>query len=156
MQPIVNALSLTLHSIAIIIFVGNFVLLSLIYLPAHSGLEKGGAAALGAISRRSRPWLYASLVLFILTGIQLMLVNPAYQGIGNFSGPWAIIMLIKHLLIVLMIGLGLYYNAIRRVGYLLRSNSGAAAGIAMFRQYANIMAVCGVLVLLLTALAQVQ
>lgn len=155
MAPLLTAASLTLHSVAIIVFIGHYLLLSLVYLPALAS-EDQGAMALGRLSKRSRLWLYAALVLFILTGIQLMLVNPAYRGLGNFSDPWALLMLGKHLLIVVMLALGFWFNAIRRVGYLLRSNSGAAQGVAMFRRYSNVMAVCGVLVLLLTALAQIQ
>jgi putative copper export protein len=66
------------------------------------------------------------------------------------------LMLVKHLLIVVMIGLGFWFNAIQRVGLTMRSNSGAAQGVATFRRYSNAMAVCGVLVLVLTALSQAQ
>jgi hypothetical protein len=38
----------------------------------------------------------------------------------------------------------------------MSSNTGAEQAIARFRNYNNAMAVCGVLVLLLTALAQVE
>jgi hypothetical protein len=65
-------------------------------------------------------------------------------------------MLIKHIVILVMIALGFWYNALQRVGPAMRSNSGAAQGVAKFRQHSNIMAICGVLVLTLTALSQVQ
>jgi hypothetical protein len=85
-----------------------------------------------------------------------MLIDPNYLGIGNFSNPWALLMLIKHLIIVVMIALGFWFNALQRVGPAMRSNSGAAQGIAKFRQYSNLMAICGVIVLALTAFSQVQ
>jgi putative copper export protein len=66
------------------------------------------------------------------------------------------LMLIKHLVIVVMIGLGFWFNALQRVGPAMRSNSGAAQGVAKFRQYSNLMAICGVIVLALTAFSQVQ
>jgi hypothetical protein len=65
-------------------------------------------------------------------------------------------MLVKHLLVLVMIVAGFWYNAIFRVGPLMSSNRGGEAAIGRFRTYAYIMAILGVLVLLLTAFAQVK
>jgi hypothetical protein len=65
-------------------------------------------------------------------------------------------MLVKHLLIVGMIGLGFWFNAIVRVGPMMSSNNNAELGIRRFSMYSNLMTISGVLVLLLTALAQVE
>ena len=65
-------------------------------------------------------------------------------------------MLIKHLLILAMIAIGFWFNAILHVGPLMSSNSGVEQAIARFSLYAKLMAGCGVLVLLLTALAQFE
>jgi uncharacterized membrane protein len=155
MNQLLFATSTTLHALAMIIFIGHYLLMSLIYLPALSKLDNG-AKALGEMSAHSRRWMYGSILVFAATGVHLMLVDPNYLGIGNFSNPWALLMLVKHIVIVVMIGLGFWYNMLQRVGPLMRSNSGAAQGVAKFRQYSNAMAVCGVIVLALTALSQVQ
>jgi uncharacterized membrane protein len=155
MTQLLIATSTTLHALAMIVFIGHYLLLSLIYLPALSTMDSAGKA-LGEMSRRSRPWMYGSILVFVITGVHLMLVDPNYMGIGNFSNPWAMLMLIKHVLVVVMIGLGFWFNAIQRVGPAMRSNSGAAQGVTKFRQYCTAMAVCGVLVLALTALSQAQ
>jgi uncharacterized membrane protein len=155
MSQLLLATSTTLHALAMIIFIGHYLLMSLIYLPALSAMDNGGKA-LGEMSRRSRRWLYISILVFAATGVHLMLVDPNYLGIGNFSNPWALLMLVKHIVIVVMIALGLWFNALQRVGPAMRSNSGAAQGVAKFRQYSSSMAICGVLLLALTALAQVQ
>lgn len=155
MSQVAIATSTTLHALAMIIFIGHYVLMSLIYLPALSKLDNG-ATALGEMSAHSRRWMYGSILVFAVTGVHLMLVDPNYMGIGNFSNPWAMLMLIKHLVIVVMIGLGFWFNMLQRVGPAMRSNSGAAQGVAKFRQYSNAMAICGVIVLALTALSQVQ
>jgi uncharacterized membrane protein len=155
MTQLLLATSTTLHALAMIVFIGHYLLLSRVYLPALSNVDTG-ARALGEMSRRSRPWLYTSILVFAVTGVHLMLVDPNYLGIGNFSNPWAMLMLIKHLVIVVMIGLGFWFNAVQRVGPVLRSNTAAAQGVEKFRQYCNAMAVGGVLVLALTALSQVQ
>jgi len=151
MAQILISISTWLHAFATVVFIGHFVLLAGIYLPA---LSKNGPA-LSEISKRSRPWMYAALIIFMVTGIALMLVDPNYRGIGNFSNFWAVMMLVKHILIVAMIGMGFWFNAIMRVGPMMSSNYPEQA-IIRFRKYINAMAVCGVLVLLLTALAQVE
>lgn len=151
MNQIQAALSIWLHTLATVVFIGHFVLLAGIYIPA---LSKNGPA-LSEISKRSRPWLYASLIVFMVTGIYLMIVDPNYKGVGNFGNFWAVMMLVKHILIAVMIALGFWCNAILRVGLMLRSNNPEQA-IVRFRKYVNAMAICGVLVLLLTTLSQAQ
>lgn len=155
MSQLLLATSTTLHALVMLIFIGHYLLMSLIYLPALSNVDTG-AKALGEMSHRSRRWLYGSILVFFVTGVHLMLADPNYMGIGNFSNPWAMLMLVKHLVILVMIGLGFWYNALQRVGPTMRSNNAAAQGVAKFRQYSNIMAICGVIVLALTALSQVQ
>lgn len=151
MPQILISLSVWLHALATVVFVGHYLLLAVIYLPA---LSKNGSA-LSEISKRSRYWIYASLIIFMLTGIYLTFVDPNYQGIGNFSNFWAVSMLVKHILILVMIALGFWYNAILRVGPMMSSNNPEQA-ILRFRKFVNVMATCGLLVLLLTALAQVE
>ena len=155
MTQLLIATSTALHALSTLIFIGHYLLMSLIYLPALSTMD-AGPKALGEMSRRSRRWLYASILVFFVTGVHLMLADPNYQGIGNFSNPWAMLMLVKHIVILVMIGLGFWFNALQRVGPAMRSNSGAAQGVAAFRRYSSIMTVCGVLVLALTALSQAQ
>lgn len=152
MSQVLIALSYWLHALATVIFIGHYLLLSTIYLPA---LNKNGTI-LSEISKRSRFWLYVSLGIFLVTGTYLTLVDPNYLGIGNFGNVWAILMLVKHILIVGMIGLGFWYNALLRVGPMMSSNNSSELGINRFRMYSSLMAISGVLVLLLTALAQVR
>ncbi len=150
MTMILIALSYWLHTLATAVFIGHFVLLAVIYLPVLADHP----AALSAISKRSRWWLYASMLTLALTGTHLTFVDSNYLGLGNFSNFWSAAMLVKHLLLLGMIGMGFWYNAILRVGPLMSSNTGAAQAISRFRWYANTMTIFGILVLLLTALAQ--
>ena len=153
MSQILIALSVWLHALGTVILIGHYLLLSVIYLPA---LEKNGGAFLSEISKRSRPWMYISLVIFMVTGIYLMFVDPNYLGVGDFGNLWSVMMLIKHLLVVGMIGLGFWYNAFLRVGPMIASNNNAALGIRRFRMYSNLMAIAGIGVLLFTAIAQIK
>ncbi len=151
MTQFLISISTWLHAIATVVFIGHFVLLAGIYLPA---LSKNGTA-LSEISKRSRPWMYVSLLIFAITGTHLMMIDSGYLGFMDFGNFWGIVMLVKHILVFAMIALGFWYNAILRVGPMMSSNNPDQA-IARFSQYVNTMAVCGVLVLLLTALAQVE
>jgi uncharacterized membrane protein len=154
MTSILIALSNWLHALATVVFIGHFILLALIYLPALS--KTGNGAALSEISKRSRPWLYASLFVFIVTGTYLMLIDTGYLGFMNLGNLWGILMLVKHILVIGMIVMGFWFNAILRLGPLMSSNTGAVQALARFRWYVTAMAISGVLVLLLTALAQME
>jgi uncharacterized membrane protein len=152
MSQILISLSTWLHAIATVVFIGHFVLLAGIYVPV---LSKNGTM-LSEISKQSRPWMYASLLVFAITGTHLMMIDSGYLGFMDFGNFWGIVMLVKHILVFAMIALGFWYNAIMRVGPMMSSNNNAELGITRFRQYVNAMAVCGLVVLLLTALAQVE
>ena len=153
MSQVLIALSTWLHALATVVFIGHYLLLSTIYLPV---LAKDNRSALSEISKRSRSWLYVSLVIFILTGTYLMLIDPGYLGFMKFNNFWGTVMVIKHILVFVMIGLGFWFNAILRVGPMMSSNNSAELGIQRFRSYSNWMTILGVLVLLLTALAQIE
>ena len=158
MSQILIAMSVWLHALATVILIGHYLLLTLIYLPVLSKKESVNTtgAILSEMSKRSRVWLYASLLIFIITGTYLMLIDSGYLGFMNFGNLWGILMLVKHILVLGMLAMGFWFNAILRVGPLMSSNTGAMQAIARFRWYSNAMAISGVLVLLLTALAQVE
>lgn len=155
MTSLLVATATALHALATVIFIGYYLLLSLVFLPALSTPGIGGGAALGEASRRSRPWQYVSLLVFILTGVYLLFVDSSYQGIGNFGNPWAILMLVKHVVVLMMIAVGFWANAVKRVGHDLRSYPNDAERLARYRRYVTAMTICGILVLVLTAFAQV-
>ena len=153
MSQILIALSVWLHALGTVVLVGHYLLLSFISLPI---LERNNGMILSEISKRSRPWMYASLLIFMVTGIYLTFADPNYLGFGDFGNPWGILMLAKHMLILGMLALGFWFNAILRVGPMMSSNNNAELAIRRFRLYSNLMAASGALVLLLTALAQVE
>src|SRR5512140_1813096 len=119
MSQIFISTSLWLHSLATVIFIGHQILLAVLYVPALSKRGAEGAEALAVISKGSRPWLYVALLVFAVTGVLLTLV--------------------KHILVVVMIGIGLWFNAIKRVGPALHANPGGQT-MRRFRSYAISMA----------------
>ncbi len=156
MSQFLIPLSYWLHSLGTVILIGHYLLFSLIYLPVfrHNQTNPMSGTILSEISNRSRGWLYGSLGIFILTGIYLMLEDPNYLGLGNFGNPWSILMLGKHILIVVMVILGLWFNAIKRVGPEARTNPDPSQAFAPYSLYSKLMAIAGSLVLLLTAVSQ--
>lgn len=153
MSQILVALSVWLHALATVILIGHYLLLSLIYIPV---LAKGQGTALSEISKRSRPWLYTSLLVFAITGTHIMIVDTNYLGFMNFGNAWGIIMVVKHILVFALLVLGFWFNGILRVGPMMSSNNSAELGLKRFHSYSNLMAISGILILLLTALAQVR
>ncbi len=154
MSQILFSLSTWLHAVATVVMIGHYLLVVLIYLPVLEK-ENSGGLILSAISKRSRVWMYLSMVVFAVTGTYMTVADSNYLGIGNFGNIWGVLMLIKHLLIVGMIVMGFWFNAIMRVGSMMSSNNGAGQAIARFGLYSKLMAASGLLVLLLTAIAQV-
>lgn len=153
MSQIFIGLSVWLHSLATIILIGHFLLLSLLYLPA---LAPKNVSVLSEISKRSRVWLYLSLLIFMITGTYLTFIDPNYLGFGNFGNLWGVLMLIKHILVLGMLAIGFWFNAVLRVGPMMNSNHESAGAVGRFRLYVNMMAISGIVILLLTALAQVD
>ncbi len=151
MSQLLTATAVWLHNLATVVFIGYYVVLALICLPALDRCPETRGATITAISSRSRLWLYGSLVVFALSGSYLTLTDPSYMGLGNFSSPWAMLMLVKHCLIFGMLGIGFWLNAILRVGPQAGTN---AQAIARFRSYVKSMAATGAAVLLLTGIAQ--
>ncbi len=153
MSQILIALSFWFHSLATVLLIGYYLLLTLIYLPV---LSEAGGTYLSEISKRSRSWLYISLLIFVITGVHLTFIDPNYLGIGNFDNFWSIMMLVKHILLLVMLAMGFWFNGILRIGPLMRSNTGASQALVRFRQYSSSMTITGILILLLTAISQTQ
>ncbi len=156
MSQILIPLAYWLHSLGTAILIGYYLLLTLICLPVFMNNQANpmSGTILSEISRRSRGWLYGSLLIFLVTGVYLMLTSPSYLGLGNFGNSWSIFMLLKHILIVGMLGIGFWFNGIKRVGAEVRSNPDTAQALASFSLYSKLMMIAGILVLFLTAVSQ--
>jgi uncharacterized membrane protein len=144
-----------LHTLGTIVFIGFFSTMAVILLPILSKNGSVGMQALSEISKRSRWWLYGAMAVLASTGVYLTFVDGNYAGIGNFNTTWAVLMLAKHIVILTIIVLGFWFNAIKRVGPAMLSTSNAAAGLLRFKRYCSWMSACGILVLFLTGIGQV-
>jgi len=151
MDTALTVLSLWLHGLATAMMLGFYLLLESIFLPYLEGQagRDGVGGALHKIYGRFMPFVAVAFIIFVVTGIYLMLKDPHYPGFGNiFANAWAISMAVKHVVVIVMLGLGGWlYTALRR-------GNGQAGQVKSVKVALGAMNVCGVTVLLLTAIAQ--
>jgi uncharacterized membrane protein len=148
---LLTTVSLGFHTLATIVLIGHYLLLTLVYLPVFNRRfsDKPLFDLLAEINDAVRQRIYAALGVFAITGIYLMLVNESYQGVGNFSNAWSMLMLVKHILVVAMIVLVMIFNS---------TVKSRAVGDKRLPSRLNLLSqaisVSGILVVLLTAFAQ--
>lgn len=110
--PSVWALSLIywLHMLATVLWIGGLATLSILVLPAaRQTLDiTDYANLLMRIRRKLDPLGWLSLVVLLGTGLFQMSANPNYQGVLAVNNQWAIAILIKHIVFLLMAGISAY------------------------------------------------
>jgi uncharacterized membrane protein len=144
-----------LHLLATVTLVGYYAVLALFLIPTIRRLSPPGTAAetICAVERRALPLLVAALVVFLATGVYMMGVDSRYGGPGNIGGTWATLLLLKHVVVVVMLGLGSYLDGL--IARLVASSvEGTDAATTRIYRVTGGMAVLGAAVLLLTAMAQ--
>lgn len=145
-----------LHLTATILLLGYFTILSFFVLPvlarSLAGADLGSAIA--AIERRAMPFVIASLIAFLATGIYLLGNDARYGGVGSLDSTWATALLVKHGVIVGMLVLGVYVDAQAvRAGSAIEDPD-AATAVRRFTLGAGGLTFLGLVVLLLTAVVQ--
>jgi len=159
MDTIWTVLSLWLHGLATVVMLGFFLLMQFIFLPYFEE-QAGGEAAEAAVNKiygRFMPWVAAAFVVFIASGIYLMLRDPHYPGFGRiFANAWAAAMAIKHVVVVLMLAIGGWLNIALRRGAASAAHAGGreTGQISRVKLALSAMNLCAASVLLLTAIAQ--
>jgi uncharacterized membrane protein len=114
--------------VATIVWIGGLVILTVLVLPAARRTVADHAALLAFTSRLRRrfmPLTHLSLAVLILTGMFQMVGDPNYKGFLEFSNTWSIAMLLKHVSIIGMVGVGLILQfgtlpALERAAILLK------------------------------------
>ncbi len=135
--------------------VGYYVFTGLIYLPilerrmqTHSLCE-----LLEQVSARLRPYFGGSLLIFLVTGTYLMLINERYLGLGNFfANPWSALIVIKHVLILAFLALAIYSER----AFMGKIGDENPSALKKFHWSLNVNLALGVLIILLTSIAQVD
>ncbi len=129
------ALSLFVHILATVVYIGGLLVTALLVFPEVRRAIDGQPAFYRVLSRlRQRFYPISNLCLAALwvTGLLQMTADPHYDGFLTFDNDWSRIMLLKHLLIVGMMvaGVALQYGvapSLERVSLLMAHSKGAPA-----------------------------
>jgi uncharacterized membrane protein len=147
--------ALWLHAVAMVIVIGYYGVLGRIVLPALRRSLDGPSLAtvVPAVERRALPLVLIAIIMFVVTGVYLLVIDDQYTGVGNFSGTWSTMMLVKHLVVVAMVVMGVVVDRLARaVGD--ASDEGRTQVLDTLSLAAEATMVLGVIVLLLTTVAQ--
>ena len=148
-----------LHTVAFVIAWGYYGVLGRMVVPAleHSLDGRMSADALYAIERRALPLVLLSMALFVVTGTYLLFIDPRYDGLGNFfANSWTTLMLVKHVVVVGLIGLGVAVDVlVRRVRDATDDGSRTSA-LRWLRLSAEAATGVGAVIVLLTVAAQLS
>lgn len=147
------AISTWLHALAMIVMVGYFIFAGLVYLPVLERQMQTSALRdlLEKISARLKPFFGGSLLIFLVTGTHLMLINASYLGLGNFfANLWSVLIVVKHVLVVVFLALAVLPER----AFLGKISDENPAALKKFRWSLNINALVGVVIILLTTIAQ--
>jgi uncharacterized membrane protein len=126
------ALSLFVHIVATVVWIGGlFITVLLVYPEVRRVLEEKPEVyrLLSRLRQRFYPISNLCVVALWVTGLFQMTADPNYDGFLTFDNVWSRVMLLKHGLIIVMIvaGLVLQYGiapALERVSLLLEKNKG--------------------------------
>ena len=149
-----DVLLIWLHQLATVVWIGQLVLASVVYMPLFAEQLKGPALGkmIGGMAKRVTPLFWGSVAIFMITGVPMMIDGMSQAGVGQ---PWTVLILIKHAVVVLMIVLGVRtQRAAAEAGAPAGPPAHVQAAIGRSRLTSTVLMICGIVVLLLTAVAE--
>jgi uncharacterized membrane protein len=162
----VLSLSYWLHMLATVTSVGGLATLALIIFPiTRRSLEEAAYAKLvRTIIKRFIPIGWLSIAVLIATGLIQLSANENYIGFLAIENPWAIAILLKHIVfgLVLLLVFYLAWNlspALERAALRKRHGKEAPEEEKLQRrgeQLITINLILGIIILLLTAIARIS
>ena len=153
-----------LHMLATVTWIGGLAALSLFVLPAaRRNLDAiSYFNFLDGIQRRLDPLAWLSLSVLIATGLVQMSSSPYYQGFLTVGNTWAGAILLKHLVVLIMVGINAWITwgvipRLRRAALFI-SKGRETLGIDRFERQSQrllrLNLLLSVIVLALTAIAR--
>jgi len=153
MSTILVAVSTWLHTLATVVFIGHYLFISQVYLPVFERQAQGDALRgfLEEVSSRLRPYFGGSLLIFIVTGTYLMMINEQYLGLGHFfENAWSALIVIKHFILLVFFALAIYSERV----IMAKISDEQPRALKQFRMALGINTLIGILIILLTTVAQ--
>ena len=166
-SPFILAASYLLHLIATVVWIGGLVTLALIVQPIAQQLLDPAAKAhlLEAAHKRFQPLANISLIVLLLTGMVQLAANKFYKGFLEFDNTWSVAILLKHLAVVVMIGVAAFMHftlepALRRHALLAANDIADPVRAERLRKQQSWLTrlnlACSAVVLIFTAIARAQ
>lgn len=142
MQPSALALSLFIHILATVLWIGGLLItVLLVYPEVRHVLEESPPLyrLLSRLRQRFYPISNLCVVALWVTGLFQMTASPYYDGFLTIDNAWSRVMLLKHVVILLMIAAGLVLQygvspALERVSLLLEKQKGDISQWRTLRQ----------------------
>jgi len=103
------------HTLFTVIWMGGMMVMLFAYMPAvKEALGPGPQTkkVLGAFKKKQRIWVWVSMAGLVLTGLLMGNRHPEYGGLFSFSNPYSIALTVKHILVIVMIGIALYRSIV--------------------------------------------
>ena len=146
-KTLVYAFVIFLHDLFTAVWMGGLLVTVIATIPAMKEVLSPGPVTkkvMAAFQTRQRVWVYISMAGLVVTGLLLGRQSGQFAGLFSFSNPYSIVLSIKHILVILMIGLTLYRSIVlnpNRKGMtpakekwnfkILVINAGLAVGVLM-------------------------
>ena len=105
------------HDLFTVIWMGGLLVTVLSYMPALKDALGAGPQikkVMMAFQKRQSMWVYISMGGLILTGLLMSNQNPEFEHLFGFGNVYSVTLSIKHILVILMIGITLYRSLILR------------------------------------------
>ena len=162
------SLSFVFHLLATVVWIGGLATMSFVIEPIIKRTvteAQQAARLLDGIQKRFQPLANLSLIVLLLTGMVQLVNNRFYRGFLQFDNVWSQAILLKHLAVVLMIGLAAYVTfsvqpALRRNALLaangLEKPEEAARLNTQQTRLTRLNLILSALVLIFTAVASAQ
>ena len=167
MNLVIISLSLFLHLLAMVVWIGGIVMILSVILPVvNATLESPMKSRLmKGITERFTPLVNISFLVLIVTGIVIAHYEKNFTGFLDFNNPWNVVMLLKHLFVALMVIIHFYRGLVLnpKIGRLSSQVNESQVAPSLSPQVVNLQRfslnliktnlVLGLIVLLLTSIS---
>jgi putative copper export protein len=99
------------HDVFTAIWIGGLIVSGFVFMPVVKEVLGAGPQTkkiMTAFQKKQSVWVYTSIIGLIITGLMMSNRSPSFQHLFAFSNPYSIALSIKHILILIMIGISLY------------------------------------------------
>ncbi len=112
---IVFSLTTFFHDLFTVIWMGGLIVTMISYLPAIKDALGTGPhvkKVMAAFQKRQSVWVYISIAGLIVTGLMMSNQSSKFERLFGFGNAYSVALSIKHILVILMIGITLYRSLI--------------------------------------------